>query len=200
MKMRIGILLLIMTGIFFTSCNKNKTYADMKKDQKKAIDKLITEKGFEIIYEYPKDSVFKEDQFVKLENGVYLNVIDSGNGNRAVPYSTTTGGTKILMRCSGEYLYITGDTTFSTFADLVPIEFTYGQASLTMSKYATYYNSNIYHPVCIFLSPGVESVLEYVGEDAEVKLIVPFEVGSTYQSSGNYGAPLYYDKVKFQFY
>lgn len=201
MKMRIGILLIIMTGIFFTACNKNKTYADMKKDQKKAIDKLITEKGFEILYEYPKDSVFKENQFVKLDNGVYLNVVDSGNGNRAVPYSSTTGGTNVLMRCSGEFLYITSDTTFNTFSELVPIEFTYGQASLTMSKYANYYTSGLgYHPVCIFLSSGVESILEYVGEDSEVKLIVPFEVGSTYQSNNNYGAPLYYDKVKFQFY
>ncbi|MDR0349153.1 MAG: DUF4827 domain-containing protein [Tannerella sp.] len=190
-----------MTVFFFSACNKNKTYADMKRDQKKAIDRLITEKGFEIIYDYPKNKVFKANQFVLLENGVYLNVVDSGNGNRAKPYSTTFGGTRILMRCSGEYLFIRGDTTFNTFAELVPIEFTYGQASSTMSKYAYLYTSGgIPHPVCMFLSTGVESALEHVGENAEVKLIVPFEIGSTYQTNNNYGAPLYYDKIKFQFY
>jgi len=42
-------------------------------------------------------------------------------------------------------------------------------------------------------------VLQYVGENSIVKLIVPFEYGSTYQTNNNFGAPLYYDKVRFQF-
>lgn len=176
----------------------------MKKDQKKAIDKLITEKGFEILSEYPKDSVFKEYQFVKLDNGVYLNVVDSGNGNRAVAATTTgTTGTNILMRCSGELLYTNSDTAdiFNLFSNKYePIEFVYGQATLTMQEYAPLYTQQNYpHPVCMFLSTGVESVLQYVGENSIVKLIVPFEYGSTYQTNNNFGAPLYYDKVRFQF-
>lgn len=202
MNTKIGVLLLVI-GMGLSSCNNNRTYADMKKDQKKAIDRVISEKNLEIIHKYPENGVFKENQFVLLDNGVYLNVIDSGNGNRAV-----AGETKILMRCSVERMfYAKNDTAKYNLFDnyYSPIEFVYGTARIEMSKYTSkynttngpYYNSPI---ECYYLSTGVESILEYVGENAEVKLIVPFEEGSIYQSTGNYGAPIYYDRVRFQFY
>jgi hypothetical protein len=164
----------------------------MKRDEKKAIDRLIATEGFEILSKYPTDGVFGEKQFVVLDNGVYLNVIDSGNGNRPKLYSTT-----ILMRCSGRYIFEAEDS-FSIFRnDTYPIEFIYGYASIVISQAAS---SSLASAEWYLLSPGVQSVLEYVGENAEVKLIVPFEQGSSYQTANDLGAPLYYDRVKFTFY
>jgi hypothetical protein len=169
----------------------------MKEDEDKAIDQLITSEGFEVLKKYPQDSVFGEKQFVVLDNGVYLNVVDSGNGNRAV-----AGRTTVLMRCSGRFIFKADTSAFSIFSNgYDPIEFIYGNASNTISQYASLTGS----PTWLYLSAGVESVLAYVGENAVVKLIVPFEQGSTYQSTGGgtsytYGAPLYYDKIKFTFY
>lgn len=199
MKIKIGILMLLTGVIIFSSCNNNRTYADMKKAQKKAINKFTTEKGIEIIYTWPTDSIFEEDQFVLLDNGVYLNIVDAGNGNKAIQ-----GKTKISMRCSGERFFESDTVAFNLFTNInTPIEFTYGYASNTMSLYSEYIYYQSYHPYAYYLSTGVESILEYVGENAIVKLIVPFEVGSLYQSSSGsygYGSPIYYDKVKFQFY
>lgn len=198
MKIKIGILMLLAGVVLFSSCNNNKTYAEMKKDQKKAIDKFVTERGIEILHKWPVDSAFAENQFLLLDNGVYLNIVDSGNGNRATQYKT-----KILMRCSGQRIF-QGDTAkFNTFDNYYhPIEFIYGYASTVMNQWVSYYVGPSYEePIqCYYLSSGVESILQYVGEDAIVKLIVPFEEGSTYQSSSNYGAPLYYERVRFQFY
>ena len=204
MKFKVSILLLV-AGILFTSCNNYRTYADMKKDQKKAIDKVIAEKGLEIIHTYPKNGVFKDNQFVLLDNGVYLNVIDSGNGNRAIPGKTT-----ILMRCSVERIFKADTAKFNLFENgYRPIEFIYGNARFDIRSWASYYQGiNQNSPIeCYYLSVGVESVLRYVGENAEVKLIVPFDAtdemggdgGSTYQISNSYGAPLYYERVRFQF-
>ena len=176
MNIKISILLLV-AGVFFTSCNNYRTYADMKKDQKKSIDRVIAEKGLEIIHTYPANGVFKENQFVLLDNGVYLNVIDSGNGNRAV-----LGKTRILMRCSVERIFFAfGDTAkYNLFENSYnPIEFIYGNARSEIGAWASYYPGPQYNtPIqCYYLSTGLESVLRYVGENAEVKLIVPFEIG-----------------------
>ncbi|MDR2920537.1 MAG: DUF4827 domain-containing protein [Tannerella sp.] len=197
MKIKIGILMLLAGVVIFSSCNNNKTYADMKKAQKKAINKFISARNVEVLHKWPTDSIFEENQFLLLDNGVYLNIVDSGNGNRAIQ-----GKTKILMRCSGEYIFDTDTGAFSLFTNSnSPIEFTYGYASDVISQSSTlysYYNTTT--PEFYYLSKGIESILEYVGENAVVKLIVPFEEGSGYQTNGNYGAPLYYDKVRYQFY
>jgi hypothetical protein len=165
----------------------------MKRDEKKAIDRLIATENFEILNKYPADGVFGEKQFVILDNGVYLNVIDSGNGNRPKLYSTT-----ILMRCSGRFIFQTDTLSFSTFTnEYYPIEFVYGYAENVISQYAS---MSIQSAEWYFLSTAVQSVLEYVGENARVKLIVPFDDGSTYQRYNELGAPLYYDRVEFKFY
>jgi hypothetical protein len=120
-------------------------------------------------------------------------VIDSGNGNRAKLYTTT-----ILMRCRVRFIF-QEDTTISLFRnDIFPIEFIYGYASSVISQDAALSSGS--SSVWYFLSPSVQSVLEYVGENAEVKLIVPFEEGSSYQRANDLGAPLYYERVKFTFY
>lgn len=197
MKIKIGILMLLAGVVIFSSCNNNKTYADMKKAQKKAINKFISERNVEVLHKWPTDSIFEENQFLLLDNGVYLNIVDSGNGNRA-----ELGKTKILMRCSGEHIFNADTGAFNLFVNHIdPIEFTYGYASDVISQSSTlysYYGTET--PEFFYLSKGVESILQYVGENAIVKLIVPFEEGSGYQSNSNYGAPLYYDRLRYQFY
>ena len=186
-----------ISAIGISSCNNVPSYADLKREEKKAIDKLIAEEGFEILKKYPADGVFGEKQFVVLDNGVYLNVVDSGNGRRAVE-----GRTTILMRCSVRLIFKTDTAAYSNFSNIdIPVEFMYGYASNTISEQAASYSD-----VWLYLSTGVESILKYVGENSVVKLIVPFDYGSSYQSTGlngsssRYGAPLYYDKVRFAFY
>jgi hypothetical protein len=166
----------------------------MKRDEKRAIEKLIAEEDFEVLTKYPENGVFGENQFVLLDDTeVYLNVVDSGNGNRPV-----LGKTKILMRCSGKLLFEADSVnSFSTFPNWFdPIEFVYGYASVTIAQYYSSLGTDQWY----YLSPGVESVLAYVGENAIVKIIVPFSQGSSYQNYNSYGAPIYYDKVKFTFY
>lgn len=172
----------------------------MKKAQKKALNKFISERGVEILHTWPEKNIFEDDQFLLLDNGVYLNIVDSGNGNRA-----ELGKTKILMRCSGEHIFESDTGAFTLFTNgNDPIEFTYGYASDVISQSSTlysYYSTTT--PEFYYLSKGLESILEYVGENAIVKLIVPFEEGSGYQSTRGtygYGSPIYYDKVRYQFY
>ena len=87
MKKGFNILLILCAALVAISCSKTKSYTDMLKDEKKAIERFIDDKGLEILDDFPADSVFKENQFVLLDNGVYLNIIDKGSDQRAVQYN-----------------------------------------------------------------------------------------------------------------
>jgi hypothetical protein len=173
-----------------SSCNNNRTYAEMKRDQEKAVKRLIAEKGFEILQNWPTDSIFGENQFVKLENGIYLNVVDSGNGNRAV-----VGKTTVLVRFR---LIDFADKQEEVAVDFFdnneyPFEFLYGNAAYLVSIHAQAYDDYYY-----YFNEGIEHILQHVGENAVVKAIIPFETGSTMQST--LGLPLYYERMKFVYY
>ena len=194
----------VLNLMFTVSCNDMPTYEELKNAEKKIIRKIISEKGIEVLREYPSDGIFRENEFVELNSGIYLNVVDSGNGNRPV-----YGLTDILIRVSGESYENGGDSVrkFNTFSNIKqPFSFKYGNAYGVQQEHAGYnddYND--------YFSLGLESILLYVGDSAVVKLIVPgySEIrelnsaagGSTYQNgNGYYFIPIYYDRVRYTFY
>ena len=199
MRLKIGVFIIVF-GMLFGSCGKGiKSFKQWKKEEREAIDNLIAREGFEILSHYPADGVFGEKQFVRLDNECYLNVIDSGNGKRAI-----AGKTMVLMRCS--YIGITASdtTSFSIFSNLfTPLEFVYGKIDEAKFRVSQTLSGDGFY----FLSPGVESALEYVGENAIVRMIIPFDngqyskypngIGSAYQDDAK--IPMYLDKVRFVF-
>ncbi|MCC8155507.1 MAG: DUF4827 domain-containing protein [Tannerellaceae bacterium] len=121
MKRGFYILLVLVTVLGGISCNKTKSYTDMLKDQQKAIDNFMAEKGFYTISDYPSNGEFKEGQFIQM-NGLYVHVIDSGGGDMA------NADIRVLCRVKGHHLL--GDTShfdlFSIGTD--PLEFTFGRS------------------------------------------------------------------------
>ena len=183
----------------------------MKAAEKKIINRVLAEKNIEVLKEYPENGVFGENQFFQLPSGIYLNVVDSGNGNRAV-----INETMVLVRTSGEYYALDTAISFNTFSTIstpfgyisTPFEFKYGLASNVVSEHSYNYNGLYYY----FFGIGLESILTYVGDSSTVKLIVPgyseitvgnspLGAGSTFQNSDGYSfIPIYYDRVRYIFY
>ena len=89
-KRTLFISLAILAGVLFVSCEKEPINIIEQKfnEQDRLIQSFIEKKGLDILSEYPESGVFKEKQFVLLDNGCYLNVINSGNGDRAIPEQT----------------------------------------------------------------------------------------------------------------
>jgi hypothetical protein len=190
----------VFSLIFTFSCNDTPTYEEMKADENKIIRRIISDKNIKVLSEYPENGKFGENEFVQLASGIYLNVVDSGTGKRAV-----YGSTDLLVRVSGE-CYISTDSLepFSTFPnDAYPFEFRFGNAYNIVQEHS--YTGTLY---TLYFSLGLESVLSYVGDSAVVKLIIPgySEVNgasgsSTYQNSFSYRyMPIYYDRVRYIFY
>ncbi len=200
MKKGFNILMIVCAALLALSCSKTKSYTDMLKDQKKAIERLKDEKGFVFLKDFPKDSVFKENEFVELENGVYLNIIDKGSSERAVY------GTEILYRCTmyypmdTSYIYLTNSAGLHIipYYYYIPptggyISSNYGPHSNGTSPYSftygDYYSSNV--------GEGLMTPLLYVGHGAKVKLIVPFKRGLP--TDNNNGEPAYYEILQYEF-
>ena len=185
--------------VFTVSCNKTPTYEELKAAEKKLIRRILAENDIDVLHEYPTSGVFGENQFVELSSGIYLNVVDSGNGQRAVLYETD-----VLIRAILTYYDNNEEKSFNLFANnFPPLEFKYGFASRVVSEHATTYD--LYYS---FFSIGLESILSYVGDSAVVKLIIPgyseisnYPAGSSFQSSNSrVFIPIYYDRVRYTFW
>ena len=188
-----------LTFMFTPSCNKMPSYEDLKKKEMKTIQRMLNEKNITVLTEYPKDGVFLENEFVLLSNGIYLNVVDSGNGNRA-----EFGVTDVLMRVSGDYYFRDSLYSFSTFINTAyPFDFRYGNAyNVVQSKGNDYFYYS-------YFGAGFEAVLSYVGDSAVVKMLVPghaevyegVPAGSVMQSGDGYSfLPIFFDRVRYTFY
>lgn len=171
----------------FSACSNSETYADKLKSERKNISRFINEKNIIVLNSYPASGVFKENEYFRDPlTGVYINVIDSGNGNRASVAKRSEVNVRFwdaMTLPAAE-----SDTVSNSIAGYQPISFTYGIVatySSTSSGSLDYY----------YLSTGITAPLEYVGENAIVSLIVPFASGSTYQLAAF--KPTYYTKLQY---
>lgn len=172
------ILFFIIFCISFSSCNDSETFSDKVKEEKEYLDKFTKEKGFIILSEFPKDSIFAKNEFILLNNGVYLHISDLGEGKFSL-------GDEIQTKAKGVFLDNGITDPFDGFvsqSDTIvwPLIFKYGD-TLFSDKY--------------LLSDGYTSALKYVGKNSVVSLIVPFEVGSYYQNTNT--VSIYFEKVFF---
>ncbi|NDW17699.1 DUF4827 family protein [Dysgonomonas sp. 216] len=193
-KLISGIVLLIFISIIAASCSKTETYADKLKSQSKAISRLMNDSGFYTTSSYPTDRPFDEGEFFSESNhGVFFHVIDSGNGNRAEQ------GTEVTVRIRGTYRLLSDAITDSTAWDNTRPGFENEYMNFTYGNTSTYkYSSSAYGVYnYMFTSTGLTVPLSYVGENAIIKMIVPFGVGSAYQS--NYYDPVYFGYIKYEF-
>lgn len=176
MKKVLGLVCFIIgLCVVFGACSSTETYADKLKNERKNIARFINENNFTVISEYPASGVFRENEFFRdPATGVYIHVIDSGNGTRANAAKRSV----VNVRCN-DALLLPSDTVDGNNFDgrQLPIEFTYG-----ISATYTGVNSGNMHDY-VLLSSGIVAPLKFVGENARVSLIVPFAQGSTYQGS-----------------
>lgn len=191
MKKTYGIVCLIASICFlFGACSKSESYADKVKKEKKRISSFIKEHNIEVLNDYPANGVFKSNEFYLDPSGVYINVVDSGNGKRA----NADTRAEVYFRFRDAMWLPTSESDTISLSDVStqPLGFNYGvTATYTYYDYST--NIIPYY----YLSPGVTIPLQYVGENAIVKLIVPFRnsIGSAYQRDAY--TTIYFDYLEY---
>lgn len=181
MKKLIGaILSIIILSATFMACDK-ETYTERLNKEKKAIEKFIRDNNIKVVDKFPDkfdDNVFFKDP----DTGVYIHVISFGDEEKP----SKNRRTDVYLRYDSIYDLIENDVIGYPNWTGSPMSFKFGVS--------TTYTSSTYY----FLSQGCVVPLEYeLGNNAEVKLIVPFESGSSMQTSSY--SPYYYSRLKYSF-
>jgi len=191
-KFIVAIFTLMGFAILFSACG-GETYADKLKKESKAINRFIDENGIKVLNKYPDKHQFADNEYYyESSTGIYIHVIDSGGKDKPSKESRT----QIYLRYGPIYdMLDNSDVSGSNFTG-VAMSFEYGNSN---TYYGTDYSSSVYSAqLYYFLSQACVIPLELgLGKYAEVKLIVPFASGSTYQQSGY--IPLYYSRLQYNF-
>ena len=191
MKKGFLFLAVISAVLFSMSCSDSqRTYTEMLDDEEDAIERFldtlhIEGKRVEILRDFPADSVFEPNQFVKLDTKVYLNIIKKGSKeDRAVEYKTA-----IFSRFATKGL-IRDTTEVNTLNNSLPNP----GANLAQFTYGDFYSFAQQSIESFYIGEGVNSALKYVGNGGRVKLIVPFKRGSSTDQAA--GEPRYFSDLK----
>lgn len=111
-------LLLLVTFALLGSCKKSnvKPLSQLKKEQRRAIDRLITKEKFQVISRNDEllPTPIDQNVFYKLSNGLYMRVLDKGSDEKAVAEKT-----RVLVRMKGRMFNDSRDTvyTFNSIAN-----------------------------------------------------------------------------------
>ena len=202
---KLGILLMMVfgLGLAFQSCNNGKTYAEMKEEEREAIQRII---------ELNNIMVFDEDQFAEQdsmtnvaaneyvlfeESGVYMQVLERGNGGLL-----EDGRHEILVRYVEEQIVEDGtvDTlSLNTISNLYayPDEFILTKeknsmsASFSTSGAMSGAHSSAYVPSGWLLPLNYLKVGREISGRSKIKLILPHSQGTATASSQVF--PCYYE-------
>ena len=168
----------------FISCQKPDVITEdemiqhFTKEENEAIDRFIAENGF--IVTNNSAEMYNDKVYFKTKEGLYIHVIDSGNGNKA-EYNQ-----EVLVRFRDLIDIKTVDTLKES--NELP-----GDYAVTFRYNNVYtYGNDYYGLSCAGLSLG----LNLVSENAEVSLIIP----SALQSSARQSLfdPMYYGFLKYR--
>ena len=172
---------LIALLILVSSCQDRKTYADYLNDESRAIDLFISKHNLNILETFPEDGQFGEKDFYKdPATGVYFHIIEVGDTTQNLQWKE-----EVYIRFSGLEYFMTEDTTkYSNFTSVLPEEIVF-IGPVNSNNKSSYSN------------PGWVVPLSYVGHNGKVKMIIPFDMGSSYDRSQY--QPSYYDLVKYNF-
>ena len=155
------ILIMLLCGflVIGTSCKDDKTYAELLQEEQDSIDKYL--KGYRVA-DIPAnlddlettngDRESADAPYYRLEDGVYMQIISKGNG------TPIQKGDKVASTGSADAV---GNFYYENIDD-----YYFNYNTVTTSSSTTY-------------GLGIEYPLQYVGNKAVVKVIVPSKMGFT---------------------
>ena len=194
---KLGILLMMVfgLGLAFQSCNNGKTYAEMKEDEREAIQRFIEKNEIKVIDE---DQFAEQDSMTNVaaneyvlfeESGVYMQVVERGKGELL-----EDGRHELLVRYVEERIVEDGtaDTlSLNTVSNMYPYpdEFILTKdknsmsASFSTSGAMSEAHSSAYVPSGWLLPLNYLKVGREISARSKIRLIVPHSEGTSTASS-----------------
>lgn len=178
--------------IILYSCG-TETYDKKVQKQKKNIQKLVS--NYDVLYVYPKDHNFAENQYYKEPNSLlYYRVNKIGNLADSLTVSDAERGNipVVIMFDSVKSLNAKDFAPGNYYQTGEPITFRYGNTD-------SYISTNVSSTAYYYMSQSLVIPLQKgLGTGAEVDIIVPFQNGSFYQL--NYYEPLLFRGLRYTYF
>jgi hypothetical protein len=162
------LVIISLSMLFATSCNKRVSLAEKRKLERESIEKNIADNGIEILNEMPADTIFGKNQYWRTPSGLYIQITKKGTGKTpeiddiiTFRYNTYT--------MTSDMPYVQAMTA-EDVRD--PVEFTYGVGV---------YSGNITHNTILNgsnIAHGIQEAIGYLRFDGAAKLILPSAIGS----------------------
>ncbi|MDO5522698.1 MAG: DUF4827 family protein [Bacteroidia bacterium] len=187
------ILCALVLALTTVSCNKTKTYAQYLKEETRAIENFISENRLIILDEFPANAVFSSNEFYRdPATGVYFNIIEPGDTTSA---NMVKLGEEVYVRFDG-LRYFANERDTTKYSNMDPIRAPFPETVIYRGK-VTVRNSMDYYSGT---TPAWLVPLSYVGHGGKVRLIVPFNMGSSSDRSGfrSSSTTSYYDIVEYR--
>lgn len=197
-KLSILLVSVFLLGFAFQSCNNDKTYAEMKEDEREAIKRFIEKEGinvisFEQFQQQDSTTNVKDNQFVLFsDNGVYMQIVNEGDGEKM-----EDGRQVVLVRYvekqiseGGSADTLTGNW-FSSHPDEMMVQKSGKsyQATFTVGIMGSQYGPAV--PSGWLIPFNYIKIGRKISGRSKVKLIVPHSEGQMNASS--YVYPCYYE-------
>jgi hypothetical protein len=174
----LGIIIIAIISCISSSCDKRKSLQELLQEERKAIDRFIAMNDLIILREYPGNGVFNAKEYFRTGDGMFFQVVDSGNGNRV----------KLFNDVSVRYDYFQyvknfarGDSTQFVMSTFEPFSFVYGIPQ-------TYTTSYIQCQAWVI-------PLAYVGEEAVLNMIIPSSLGAS--TDRNNITPVFFKNLRY---
>ncbi|MDR0428158.1 MAG: DUF4827 domain-containing protein [Dysgonamonadaceae bacterium] len=179
---------ILILGIISLACERQKTTQEYLREERKAIERFLDRQGIRVRETYPAEHRFAENEYFKTNEGIYFQVVDSGNGDKIDPFVDVED---VQVRL--DYLFNIKSYVSGRQDTLVPVSLPmsflsgsliiYGNRKTTGSSY-----TNI-------SGPGWAYPLKYVREGAVVNMILPSSFGN--QSDNANFVPRFYKNLKY---
>lgn len=174
----------LLSVLIFFSCSGDSAQELLRKEQR-AIEAYIKRHKIKVLNTYPADGVFAEDEYFKTSDGLYLQVVDSGYGDRKATLY------KDIIVCRFESMFLVKNyvsrgesAVYTPYPEEFPIEFTYG-----IGNYPNEYTS--YGYACnAWIIP-----LNYVKEGGVVNMLAPSSLLNTYYNQSV--EPIFFRKLTY---
>lgn len=174
----------VFIGFFLIACENQKTAQEYIREEKKAIDRFLSSNGIDVLKSYPAQHKFAANEYYKTDEGLYIQVVDSGNGKTIKPLINRVQVRFDFMLDVKSHVTGKKDTLVPP-AGILPMEFIYGQPG----------SYGLPDPMYNFSCDGWAIPLKYIYEGAIVNLIIPSSLGN--QSDNNYFVARFYKNLKY---
>lgn len=215
MKRTYSLLVLLVGILFFTSCNKDQTYSDLKEAEREAINRFIDNNGIKVIGEAQfinqgETTDLDKNEFVLLEkSAVYMQIVRKGCGTKLKDKEQVEILCRFLeLNIKTDSVLVRNDVYSGGYINNVFYDFSQSPEKMSVQRSgSTYTASFVQNNSLMYILHGSATVpagwlvpLSYVNigrlmnegdEVAKVRLIVPHSQGTVDASASVY--PCYYE-------